>query len=94
VKSVGNLKLLWSAFALISALTPIIYRKAFAVPGYFGILFFLAIATIVLATAILRNSSAKRWAIPAVLVGALIGQWWLIKSAIVLLFMLFGQFAP
>jgi hypothetical protein len=85
---------IWIAFALLAVITPIVYKFAYAMPGYWIVLPCLAVAAIVLAILALRGQGLHLWSIVAVLGGLLIGQWWLIKSAIVLAFMKWRGFAP
>jgi hypothetical protein len=80
----SRLVIAWIAFLLVTIITPTVYKTAYAMPGYFAVLVSLAVIATVLGVVTLRVSGVHVWSIVAVLIGLVIGQWWLIKSILVL----------
>jgi hypothetical protein len=85
---------IWIGFALVSVATPIVYKVAYAIPGYLTVLLALAIVAVTLAVAGLRSVGAQAWSISLTVLGLVLGQWWLIKSILVLASMKLNGFAP
>lgn len=85
---------IWTVFALISVLTPVVYSKAWAVPGYLAILSGLAIAAALLGAAALRFNRFNVWSVLAVLAGLILGQWWVIQYLILMGFWKWRGFGP
>jgi hypothetical protein len=88
----GAIKI-WIAFLVVSIITPVVYKTAYATPGYLVVLGLLAIVATALAVMGLRTSGVHVWSVTAALVGLVIGQWWLIQSALVLASMILSGFA-
>lgn len=87
----GALKI-WIAFLVVSIVTPVVYKTAYAIPGFLVILGLLATVATALAVMALRKSGLHVWSVTAALVGLVIGQWWLIQSALVLASMILPGF--
>ncbi len=77
---------------MVTIITPAVYKTAYAMPGYFAVLASLVVIATVLAVVTLRVSGVHVWSIVAVLIGLVIGQWWLIKSILVLVSMMLPGF--
>jgi hypothetical protein len=88
----GAIKI-WLAFVIVSITTPVVYKTAYAIPGFLVILGLLAVCATALAVMALRTSGVHVWSVIAALVGLVIGQWWLIESALVLASMIRPGFA-
>lgn len=84
---------IWIAFLFVSITTPIVYKTANAMPGFLMALGLLAIFATALAVMGLRTSGVHVWSVAAALVGLVIGQWWLIKSTLVIASMILPGFA-
>jgi hypothetical protein len=85
---------LWTAFAVMSVLTPIVYKTAYALPGYWVVLSCLGIAAFVFAAMALRYTGLKVWSVVAAVGGLLIGQWWLFQFLILMAFWKWRGFGP
>jgi hypothetical protein len=85
---------LWSTFLLVSAVTPVVYRTAYALSHYYALL--AALGTIALAAAIVIVARETRsiWSWVLVCAGLAIGQWWFLEMTIVVLGWKIRGFAP
>lgn len=71
----------WATFVGIAVVTWIVYLTAWASSLYRPALFALAIAALVVGVATVWRSKRRYWALVAVVVGFVAGQWWLVQSA-------------
>jgi hypothetical protein len=72
---------LWAPFVLTSALTVYVDRWLWHIPHLLSILSFLAVLNLILAIVVIVGMWPKRWPIVVVVVGLIIGQWWLVFFA-------------
>ena len=70
----------WATFLGIAVVTWIVYLTAWASSLYRPALFALAIAALVVGALTLWKSKRRYWALPAVVLGFVAGQWWLVES--------------
>lgn len=75
---------IWLAFVVVSIITPVVYKTAYAMPGFLVVLGLLAAVAVTLAIMAIRTSGVHVWSVIAAAVGLVIGQWWLIQSTLVL----------
>ena len=87
-------KLLWTGFTLTSVLTPIVYKTAYALPGYWAVLSCLGIAAFAFATMALRHTGLRVWSVVAVVGGLVVGQWWPFQFLILMGFWKWKGFGP
>lgn len=85
---------LWTPFVLTSALTVYVDKWLWHVPHSFSILSFLAVLNLILAIVVIAGTWPKRWPIVVVIVGFIIGQWWLVFFAWAFATWSIGGFAP
>lgn len=96
VRSIGVCRatLAWVGFALASALSWAAYYWLSATPSYSSILISLAMVNFLLGLWIIYLENRAPRAIIAVIVGLVVGQWWMILWSIVFLVWHTRGFAP
>jgi len=72
----------WIGFVLVSLASLVAYRTACGVSFYWPLLACLAVAAVVMAFVVLRQTGAKLRSLAAV-VGLVVGQWWLFQLLLV-----------
>jgi hypothetical protein len=70
----------WAAFAGIAVVTWIVYLTAWASPFYRPVLFTLSVAALLVGIVTVWKSKRRYWALLAVVLGFVAGQWWLAES--------------
>lgn len=85
---------LWAPFVVMSALTLLVVQLLWQIPGYFPVLYVLAGLNLLCGIRVIARTWPKRWPIVVVIVGLIIGQWWLVLlTALVVGWSIVG-FAP
>jgi hypothetical protein len=84
----------WGAFGASAVATLLTYHFGYALPGWFLWLILEAILSIALGIWVLRLARYRRVAVVLVVLGLLIGQWWLLMSLITLTLWKINGFAP
>jgi hypothetical protein len=86
---------IWVPFVLISVLTPVInHNWAWRLSGRWTLRFSLGLLALFFAALVLWRVGPKPWAVAAVIIGLLVGQWWFFETAIILAFFKWRGFAP
>jgi hypothetical protein len=86
--------IIWGLFALASLATVLTYNVLWLETNYFTWLPWLGFGSLILGIIVLIFTSLNRWSVTIVVLGLLVGQWWYVKSLIVLVFMACCGFAP
>ena len=84
----------WVAYIVVSIASFIAYRIAWGVSFYWVLLTCLAVIAAVLGFIALRLTGVKRWSLATVILGFVIGQWWLIQFLLIVAFGKSRGFAP
>jgi hypothetical protein len=84
----------WIIFSFSSLLTLLAYKEAWALSGYWALLSCLALVTVFVGFKLLQSTGWNPWSIVGVVVGLLIGQWWIVQMIAARLFFMWRGFAP
>jgi uncharacterized membrane protein YqgA involved in biofilm formation len=84
----------WAPFALASVLSLVAYKALWMSSTYLQILTCLAIASVILGGYAVWRTRLRAWSVAAVLIGLIIGQWWLVESILTLSLWRWRGFAP
>ena len=84
----------WATFVGIAVLTWIVYLTAWASSLYRPALVTLALAALLVGIATVWKSKRRYWALLAVVLGFVAGQWWLVQSTAAQMIWGMQGFAP
>jgi uncharacterized membrane protein YqgA involved in biofilm formation len=85
---------LWVPFVITSLLTVFVYTTLWAIRQYWVLLSLFGFLSAIFAVRILVHTGLRPWPIVWVVLGLVIGQWWLIEFGAAMLFWSIGGFAP
>lgn len=85
---------LWAPFAIASMITLLLYATAWAMPRYWIVLSFLAISSAIFAVRILARTGVRPWPVVWIVLGLIVGQWWIIELISMELLWRIRGFAP
>jgi len=85
---------LWTAFWLFSLLTLVVDLAPWMMEWRSTVRLVLGIISIVLGLSILATIERTRRSVALVVIGLVVGQWWLIKTLVVFAIWSIGGFAP
>lgn len=84
----------WAPFILVSLLSIVAHKTLWASYLYVQILVALAILSVLLGLYALRATGFRLIPVIILAVGLVVGQWWLVATAVTFLFWKFAGFAP
>lgn len=90
----SGLRVRWALFACASVLTWVAYKTLWAAEWYLAWLSLLGVLNAGLAIGVLKQTGLKFLPMTGVIVGLLLGQWWLVQFVILQIFWRVGGFAP
>ena len=86
--------LIWVPFVVASVATVVAHNTLWATDWYRGYLAAFGVLCCVLGVVVLAKTGTRRWSIAGVIVGLLIGQWWLIQILILAISWRVAGFSP
>jgi hypothetical protein len=91
---IKNNLFLWIAFSIASLLTFFVYRYLWTIKFYWILLVFLCTVSFLFAVVIIKYERLKKLPIVIIIIGLIIGQWWIFELVFVKLTWIIKGFAP